>query len=568
MSADLVAHWPLREDARDAAGENHGVADNVEFGDGPGRVAAGAACFNGRDSVIEVPHAQVLRLGNEDFTIAVWVRCAMPMRGVFGDVLAKFDPACRCGLNLQVAGSSAGYSSMSDTRHVHFGIDDGYVGSWQDCGKPWPSNSLVSAVVAFDGELYAGIADADDPMDAARVFRWAGGTDWEDCGRLGSDPHHLSVQSMIVHDGKLYAGTGVWDWFRASGIEFEPALSRVFVYEGGQEWRDLGPVGASVRVLSLASFDGELYAGLDRVGGGHCYKYDGSEWIDCGALDGDNVENLAPMDGVLYGATHKNYYRYEGGQTWACLVREPHGITETHALQTVGGKLWVGTWPQGYVLRWEDGEWVNTGRVGLPKGEHEEINETNNLIVYNGKVYAGVIPKAQVWRYETDDHWTLMNSLASRPDFTSSSSDSWAMDNEATATWCRVPTLAAFQGRLFAATGSCISRAVDVDPDDTLGRVYAIELGQVVSHDRDIGGEWTHLCVVRQGKELRLYVNGERTASSRAPAGHTYDLTNAQPLTIGFGAQGYFAGHIADLRLFDGVLADEQVRGMAQVRGE
>ena len=546
-----IAHWPLQEDARDAAGQNHGMAQSVEFGEGPGGTAPKAALFNGRDGMIEVPDAAALRLGNQDFSIAIRIRCAMPMRGVFGDVLAKFDPVCRCGLNLQIAGSSAGYSSMSDTRHVHFGIDDGYVGEWEDCGKPWPSNSLVSALVALEGELYAGIADADDPMDAARVFRWAGNTGWEDCGRLGRDPHHLSVMSMIVHDGRLYAGTGVWDWFRAQRDGFEPALSRVFVYEGSREWRDLGQVGTSVRVLTLASFEGELYAGLDRVGGGHCFKYDGARWIDCGAPDGDNFENLMPVDGVLYGATHKNSYRYEGGQKWTCLARQPHGISQTHAFQTAGGKLWAGTWPQGYVLRYEDGYWVNTGRLGLPEGL-QEINEINNLIVYNGKLYAGVIPKAQVWRYETDGHWTLMNSLGSRPDFA----------EEEVASWCRVPTMAAFQGRLFAGTGSCISRAVDVDPDDTLGRVYAIELGQVLSHDCDIGGEWTHLAMVRQGQELRLYVQGELAAASRAPAGHTFDLANTRPLQIGSGAQGYFAGRIADLRLYAGALAEEQIREM------
>ncbi|HAA78598.1 TPA: hypothetical protein DCE37_26160, partial [Candidatus Latescibacteria bacterium] len=256
----------------------------------------------------------------------------------------------------------------------------------------------VSALVAFGGELYGSIADADDPMDAARVFRWAGGTDREDCGRLGSNPRHLSVQSMIAHDGRLYAGTGVWDWVRASGDGFDPALSHVFVYEGGREWRDLGQVGASVRVLTMASFDGDLYVGLDRVGGGSCFRYDGQDWIDCGAPHGDNFENLLPVDGILYGATHRNHYRYEGDQTWTCLSREPHGITQTHAFQTHQGKLWAGTWPQGYVLRWEGEEWTNTGRLGIPEGEHQEINEINNLIVYNGKLYAGVIPKAQVWR--------------------------------------------------------------------------------------------------------------------------------------------------------------------------
>ena len=555
MSAPkLMAHWPLRQNAQDAVGQNHGVARNVTFS-GSAVPAPGAATFDGRDSVIEVPDVEALRLGNQDFTIAAWIRCAMPMRGVFGDVLSKFDPACRCGISLQVAGSSAGYSSMSDARHVHFGIDDGYVGAWEDCGKPWPSNSLVSALVAMEGELYAGIADADDPMDAAHVFRWAGGSEWIDCGRLGDDPNHLSVQSMIVHDGRLYAGTGIWDWRRASGDGFEPALSRVFVYEGETRWRDLGQVGDSVRVLTLASFDGHLYAGLDRVGGGHCFRYDGSQWVDCGAPDGDNLECLTPIDGTLYAATHKNYYRYEGGQRWACFAREPHGITQTHALQTVGGKLWAGTWPQGYVLRYDGGdEWINTGRLGIPEGLRE-INEINDLVVHNGKLYAGVIPKAQVWRYESDGHWTLMASLASRPDYAEAEIHSWG----------RVPTFASFQGRLFAATGACVSRAVDCDPDGTLGRVYAIDLGQAVSHDHDIGGEWTHVAAMRQGKELRLYVNGEHTASSQAPHGHTFDLTNTQPLTIGSGAQGHFAGTIGDVRIYEGALSEREV---AEIAGE
>lgn len=124
----LTGHWPLTEGARDIAGENHGVAHHVDFVDGPRDNASGSAHFKSSDSQIEIPAAPDLQLGNQDFSITVWVRCDRPMRGVFGDVLAKFDPFSRCGINLQIAGSTAGYSSMSDTRHVHFGIDDGYVG--------------------------------------------------------------------------------------------------------------------------------------------------------------------------------------------------------------------------------------------------------------------------------------------------------------------------------------------------------------------------------------------------------------------------------------------------------
>ena len=267
---NLIAHWPLNGNAEDSVGQNHGWTRDIEFVAGPAGVDGTAARFNGRDSLVEVPDAEPLRLGNRDFSISSWVRCEQPMRGVFGDILSKFDPSGRSGLNFSIAGSSPAYNGMSDTRHVHFGIDDGYLSSWEDCGQPWPSNSLVPCLIVYEGELYCGTADASNPTDACRVLKWTGGTEWTDCGRLGSDPDHLSVQAMIVHDGKLYAGTGVWDWVKAHGaVEgFQPALSHVFVYEGGTEWRDLGQVGEGVRVLCMGSFDGGLYSGLDAEGGG------------------------------------------------------------------------------------------------------------------------------------------------------------------------------------------------------------------------------------------------------------------------------------------------------------
>ena len=64
---------------------------------------------------------------------------------------------------------------------------------------------------------------------------------------------------------------------------------------------------------------------------------------------------------------------------------------------------------------------------------------------------------------------------------------------------------------------------------------------------------------------LTLYVNGERAASSQAPAGHTFDLTNTQPLTIGSGAQGHFAGTIGDVRIYEGALAEGEV---SEIRAE
>ncbi|MBI4028597.1 MAG: LamG domain-containing protein [Verrucomicrobia bacterium] len=557
----LLAHWPLRGDARDRLGRHHGTAHQVTFGKGPTGSANSAAVFNGRDSSLEIPDASELRFSNRDFSIALWARCHTPMRGVFGDLLSKFDPAARCGVNLSVAGSSPAYSAMSDTRHAHFGIDDGYLGEWEDCGKPCPSSSLISNLVVFDGALYAGIADADNPQDAAHVFRWAGGAEWTDCGRLGNDPNHLAVMSLLVHGGKLYAGTGIWDWIRAqTGDAGQPraAATRAFVYEGGVSWRDLGQVGDGSRMFTMASFQGELYVGLDRVGRGRCFKLAGSGWGDCGMPDNDNLECLQPMGGTLYAATHRKFFRYAGAQNWLPFAIQPHGITQIHCLQVFGGRLHAGTWPQGFVLRYEGGDhWVNTGRLGIPpglgtsddQGHITEINEVMDLVVHNGKLYAGVIPKAQVYRYEMDGHWTLLGSLASRPDY----------NQQITASWNRVTCFATHQGRLFAGTGSCRGRACDADPDGTLGRVCAAQAGLMVSHERDIGGDWTHLAAVRQGRQLRLYVNGRLSASSTAPAGNCFELSNTQPLRIGFGPQSSFDGTIADVRLYGEAITESEL---------
>jgi hypothetical protein len=190
-------------------------------------------------------------------------------------------------------------------------------------------------------------------------------------------------------------------------------------------------------------------------------------------------------------------------------------------------------------------------RLGLAEGV-PECNEVNDLLVHNGSLYAGVLPKAEVYRREEDGKWTLLASLARRPD--------WARNR--LHSWCRVTALASFQGKLFACTGACAGRAVDVDPEGTLGRVYSIQAGQVASHERDIGGGWSHLAAVRQGRHLRLFLNGRPAASAEIPEGRDFDLSNDRPLTIGFGTQGHFSGALADLRLFARAL---DVKELAQL---
>ena len=364
--------------------------------------------------------------------------------------------------------------------------------------------------------------------------------------------------SMCVHAGALYAGTGVWDWVGAEvgpdrpADGFIPARSHVFVYRGGSDWQDLGPVGHGVRVHTMCSFQGHLYVGLDRADG-RCFRREGPDWVDCGTPDGNSIENLFGFAGALYGATHGRVYVYEGDQSWRRLGDEPLGTTQNHAMHVLDGRLITGTWPQGHVLRYDGkGTWTTLGRLGLQPGL-AEINEINSLIVHQGKLYAGVLPKAQVWRYESDGNWSLLGSLARRMDY----DETWGP------TWGRVTCLTTFGGRLFASTGACQARVRDIDPAGRVGRVWSIGVGQMVSHEHDIGGSWTHLAASRRGRELRLHVNGSLTAACELENGVCLDLRNTEPLRIGSGARCAFDGWIADVRLYGAALGDREIEAVA-----
>ena len=55
------------------------------------------------------------------------------------------------------------------------------------------------ALTVFEGNLYAGTSDAADVDDWAHVYRYRGGTEWEDCGRLGTAKTR-GVYALVVHE--------------------------------------------------------------------------------------------------------------------------------------------------------------------------------------------------------------------------------------------------------------------------------------------------------------------------------------------------------------------------------
>jgi hypothetical protein len=556
---DLIAHWPLASDANDTLGRHHGQQSSIHWSRDP-ETSRSFARFNGRDSKIVIPSTADIDLGGRSFSVALMVRHTGPMRGPVGDLVSKFDTDRRCGLHLWAGAGSAGYSSFSDASHIHAGIDDGCLGPWIDRGRPVPDNPLVSSLTVFQGSLYAGTTDAAAPQDACRVLRLEGRNKWVDCGRVSPDMNSPSVMSMIVHDGALYACTGTWDWGRADEYRLaKPAMhiTGVYRYAGGKTWHDTHLPNLGQRVFCFASFRGALYAGFDRGAQGRCFKLESGQWTDVGVLDDkDNFECLMPFGDVLYGASHFAVYRYDGGQTWNCIGRRPHGISQIHALQVYQNKLWVGTWPQGYILRLEDdGQWTNTGLVGVATDRPgvRPINEINSLAVHNGKLYAGVLPKAQVYRYENDGQWTLLDNLASTP--------SW--DQNICPTWMRVLSMCTYKGQFFACTGASQARTQDIDPALTAGRVLSTQAGVVASHDHDLGKSWRHIAVTRTQRDISLYIDGVLSQKSRLPARRYFDLGNDLPLQIGAGPHAHFDGDMADVRLYSDALTAVQVKKLA-----
>lgn len=549
ISRGLIGFWKLAGDCNDYSGaKNHGINRGVVFEKIGDHLAAK---FDGNESYIEVPNNDLLNPGTNDFSISVWIKCAQDVNGPPGDIVNKFDPASRNGINLNLSASEPGYSSVSDVRNVQFGIDNAVEGEWEDCGRPSFDNTLISTLTVFQGQLYTGIADATDPNRACHVYCYAGGTNWTDCGRVGLDLKTPSVYSIIVHKGQLYVGTGVWDWEKVWKGNSGP--THVYRYEGGINWHDCGQFGSGYRILSLASVCGALYASDDK---GFQYRYDGdNSWTLCGDVNKDEpnkdkkIFSTMAYRGKLFGGSSVKVLRYEGNTNWDAIAHfDPAVINQIHTLGVWQGKLFGGTWPEGKVVMYQsDNQWKDCGNMGIDTIA-QKINEINELTVYNGKLYSGALPKGEVWRYDGEKHWVRIKQLVQNT--------GW--DVTKLVSWNRVPCMTVFQGKLYAGTSTCHGRA-EAHPNTDAGKVFSWEAGKSVSYDDDIGTEWRHVVAVKHGDTLGLFIDGKSVANSSKFARPRFLLTNQNPLLIGFGAKNYFAGHMNDLRIYNRALAEEEI---------
>lgn len=515
----LVAHWKLATDARDGSGNgHHGQARGVTF-------TADGAAFDGRESVCEVADAP--RLGTDDFSLALWLHTDAELADAIGDLVSRFDPGTRTGFTLTVKHHAGMTGSQANFRHLEFGIDQSrQEADWKDEGRP--GNAIfIHSMAVHDGGLYVGTVEGWTNDDQGHVYRYEKGS-WRD---LGAPWKSNGVTAMASHGGRLYVGVSRV-LLHYSGLN--PTIAhhiggKVFRYEDGR-WMDLGQLLGLDGVQGMAEFRGKLYVtGFYQPA---LYRYDGgTEWTALGSPGGMRPEALCVWNGSLYATGYDEgaVYRFDG-ETWS-RAGTLGDATQIYGLVIHDGKLHAGSWPKGTVYRYEGGDrWVDVGRLGAAE-------EVMGLGVYNGKMYAGTLPLAEIFRYDGDGDWKSVGRVDTTPDVV----------------YRRAWNLAVHGGRLFSGTLPS-------------GHVRSFEAGKNVTYDHELQPGWRHLAAVRDGRRLRLYVDGMQVAESAEFEPSAFDLDSRAPLRIGAGSHDRLNGRLKDVRLYRGALGAEAVEALAGSR--
>ncbi|TXT30865.1 MAG: Uncharacterized protein FD138_2242, partial [Planctomycetota bacterium] len=382
------------------------------------------------------------------------------------------------------------------------------------------SGMFVKALAVFDGQLFAGTCEAGKDQ-AGRVFRFGGNQKWIDCG---SPAACNAVSAFAELDGDLYAGVSKYRLGGSALKESEnPNLGgKIFRYDGDGKWADCGQLPETEGIGGFAVFRGKFF------------RYEGDQkWTTLPLPNGKRVEAMCVHNGQLFASSYDeaHIYRYDG-ETWTdCGQVGEAANTQTYSFAIHRGKMYVGTWRTGKVFRYDgDNQWADCGRLG------EEL-EVMGMLVHNGGLFAGSLPLAEVFRFDGKDRWASVGRVDLTPDVM----------------YRRAWTMAEFQGRLFVGTLPS-------------GRVLSIAAGANVTHDRSLSPGWHRVTALRAGRELKLFVDGKRVATSAPFEPAQFDLSIDAPLRIGFGPTDSFNGRLRDVKLWNRSLSDDEVARMSQAK--
>ncbi|MEX2512160.1 MAG: LamG domain-containing protein [Cyclobacteriaceae bacterium] len=529
LQDDLYGHWDFKGNAHDISDkENHAkVLGNINFNTtGPRGENNTAVEFPGKKAWLEVPMKPSSPLGKGDFTVSLWVYLQGEGAGVPGDLISQYDSVNQNGFHLSLK-TNAVTTSLANYNQVHFGINDNYTSEWKDYGRP-DSTLCAFSMASFEGSLYAGLSHPEKDK-SGNVYRLDSLDHWVDCG---SPDGSNSVMALAVFNDHLYAGTGKYRFGGSALPESENLYKggRIMRYGKNKEWIYSGQLPNTEAIGGLIVFKDDLYASSLYHPAGFYRSEGDTTWVDCGTPDGNRVVALGVYEDHIYATSYDGgrVYRYDG-QSWTDCGQLGDN-TQTYSFAVYYGDLYVGTWPSGRVYRFDGiDQWTDVGRLG------NEL-EVMGMVVHNGRLMAGTLPLAEVYAYEGDTVWKKLARLDHTPDVT----------------YRRAWTMAENDGKLYCSTLPS-------------GKIYGFELGQNVLSPAPLKSGWHHIAAVRSASQLHLYIDGIKMAQSESSEGSAFNLNPKVPLRIGFGANTYFKGKMADLRIYQRSLATKEIKYLSDL---
>jgi hypothetical protein len=282
---------------------------------------------------------------------------------------------------------------------------------WVDCGAPSAAN-CIAAMAVYDGHLYVGselysgggssLPLSENQNHGGTVYRYEGGSKWTSMGQIADV---RSVCALTVFDGKLYAGTGSTGAWRDT-----PRTRGMYRFNGADDWIDCGCPDR--RVVHLGVHNGHLY-GLSYDDGGFFEYEGGKDWKRLGPIPNTTqAYSMAIYDGSVHVGTWPNgaVYRLDGEQKWEFrgqLGQEK----EVMGISVYNGQLFAGTLPFADVYRYQGGtKWTTTGR--LDNTPDVKYRRAWAMAVFDGKLFCGVLPSGKVLSLEVGKSVTHDRALS------------------------------------------------------------------------------------------------------------------------------------------------------------
>ena len=329
-----------------------------------------------------------------------WKKCGRPGNSQYVRSLTVFDG------NLY---ASTWEPAVGDRGHVYR-----YDGNqkWVDCGAPSQAN-CISAMAVYNGHLYVGselysgggssLPLSKNENHGGTVYRYEGGSKWRSMGRIADV---RAVSALTEFDGKLYAGTGSTGAWRDT-----PRTRGMYRFDGPGEWVDCGC--PDLRVVHLGVHNGHLY-GLSYDDGGFFEYQGGKQWKRLGPIPNTTqAYSMVVYDGAVHVGTWPtgSVYRLDGAQQWSFRGRLGEE-KEVMGISVYNGQLFAGTLPFADVYRYKGGtDWTTTGR--LDTTPDVKYRRAWSMAVFDGKLYCGVLPSGEVLSLEVGRSVTQDRALPS-----------------------------------------------------------------------------------------------------------------------------------------------------------